>query len=328
MQPNQQPPGGQYPHPNPYGGGAPPDPLGGPPPGGPPPTGPPPYGGPPGGGYGAPPGGNRPKGRRALIIGVVCVAVVVLAGTGAVALTFVFKDDQGSAPKQPVAASSSPATSPPTTPPASPTETGPSAGSPAPPTGSASRWLKIADRSSDPAPLTPDELFGEHTLSHGKKTGHDAKRRTYKLVERAKTKKCRSAVKGGKLRAALHTYDCDQLLRATYLRTDGKLVGTVGVANLTNSHGAKKAFTSASGGKQYVTPLPGSGKSARVGQGAALGIRQEKGHYLILSWVQYTDGHRPNSAERKKLSQFHEDVVSEAISDPLGYRMLHGKPQK
>jgi hypothetical protein len=293
-----------YTEPPPYGGYGPSGPQM--------PAGPGGWQGPPGG-YGGPPG-NGPgggKGKMMLIIGGV-VAVVILLGGGGTALAFAMKKDDPPKP-QPTRTEAQP------TPTRSPTEASPTPTD----TGakpSSGRWLKLASRSTDPHAITLSEMFGKSRLS-----GHG---RSYRLVTRQETKSCESVMTGGKLRAALTAGNCTQVLRATYLRGDGKLMGTVSISNLDDYSGVRTAFLAAKGGQQYVDPLRGSGRTAKLGRGAALGIRQVKGHYLILSWVQYSNGQRPSDAGRKQLSAFHDDVVSAALARPLGYRMITGRPQK
>lgn len=262
-----------------------------------------PAGGPPGGGG----GGNS---KMLLIIGGIA-AVVVLLGGGGTALAFALNKDDPPPKPQPTKTEAQPTRSP-TEPSPTPTDTG----SPT----SGGRWLKLASRSTDPHAITLSEMFGKSHLSeHG---------RAYRMVTRSQTRSCTSVITGSRLRAAMSAGDCTQVLRATYLRSDGKLMATVSISNLDDYAGVKRAFSAAAGGQQYVTPLRGSGRTASIGRGAALGIRQVKGHYLLLSWVQYTDGHRPSgSAGRKQLANFHDDVVTAALARPLGYRMITGKPQ-
>lgn len=294
------PSGPQQPY-GPYGPSGPQQPQ---PPGWAP--GPPPGGGfgPPGPPPGPPPG--RSGGKTGLIIGGIIGAVVILGGGGtAVAVALNSGDDPAPKPTktaaQPTASDTKPAPS--------PTSTVPSG-----------RWKKIASRATDPKPLTLGEVFGRTRVSaHG---------RSYRQVKRDAATDCPAQVTGSRLRAALSAGDCTQILRATYLRGDGKVMGTVSISNLSTAPKSHTAFTAAAGGKQYVTPLKGPGRTARLGQGAALGIRQVRGHYLLLSWVQYADGHRPaSSAGRKQLSAFHNDVVSATLARPLSYRLITGRPR-
>lgn len=265
--------------------------------------------GPPGPPYGPPPGKSGGK-KTGLIIGGVIAAVVLLGGGGtAVALAVNSGDDPAPKPTrtgaQPTAGSPAASATP------TPTTTAPGSG----------RWLKIASRTTDPKPLTTAELFGRSRLSaHG---------RSYRQVIHGATTHCSATVTGSRIKAAETAGHCTQLLRATYLRGDHKVMGTVSISNLSTYAAAHHAFEAAAGGQQYVTPLRGkSGRTARLGRGAALGIRQVRGHYLILSWVQYADGHKPATASgRKQLSAFHSDVVSTALARPLSYRMITGRPR-
>lgn len=271
------------------------------------PSGPPP--GPPGPPYGPPPGTSGGK-KTGLIIGGIVAAVVILGGGGtAVALAVHSGGDP--APKPSRTGAQPTAGSPASTAAPTPTSTAPGD----------SRWLKIANRTTDPKPLTIAELFDRSRVSdHG---------RSYREVIHGASTNCAATVTGARIKAAETAGHCTQLLRATYLRADRKVMGTVSISNLSTYAAAHHAFLAAAGGQQYVTPLPGkSGRTARLGKGAALGIRQVRGHYLILSWVQYADGHKPATASgRKQLSAFHSDVVSTTLARPLSYRMITGRPR-
>ena len=266
---------------------------------------------PPGGGFGPPgPPPGPPPGKSGnktgLIIGGIVAAVVIFGG-GGTAVAFALNSGDDPAPKPTTTAARPTATA--TTPAPSPTRTVPSG-----------RWRKIADRSTDPKPLTLAEVFNRTRVSaHG---------RSYRQVRRQAGTDCPALVTGSRLRAALSAGACTQILRATFLRSDGKVMGTVSISNLSDAAKSRSAFSAAAGGKQYVTPLKGPGRTARLGQGAALGIRQVRGHYLLLSWVQYADGHRPaSSAGHKQLSAFHKDVVSATLARPLSYRLFTGRPR-
>lgn len=265
--------------------------------------------GPPGPPYGPPPGKSGGK-KTGLIIGGIVAAVVILGG-GGTAVALVANSHDGPAPKPTHTAAQPTASSPASTAAPTPTSTAP---------GDA-RWLKIANRTTDPKPLTIAELFNRSRVSdHG---------RSYREVIHGASTNCAATVTGAQIKAAETAGHCTQLLRATYLRADRKVMGTVSISNLSTYAAAHHAFLAAAGGQQYVTPLPGkSGRTARLGRGAALGIRQVRGHYLILSWVQYADGHRPATASgRKQLSAFHSDVVSTTLARPLSYRMITGRPR-
>ena len=52
-----------------------------------------------------------------------------------------------------------------------------------------------------------------------------------------------------------------------------------------------------------------------------------KGHYLILSWVEFTTLKAPSSsAQRQQLEQFAGNLVAGSANIELSVRMLIGKP--
>src|SRR5215467_15108202 len=60
---------------------------------------------------------------------------------------------------------------------------------------------------------------------------------------------------GSKLAAAIRKAKCTQVLRASYLSTDRKIMATVGVLNLANVTAAEKAGKAA-GGTEFIKQLP------------------------------------------------------------------------
>jgi hypothetical protein len=82
------------------------------------------------------------------------------------------------------------------------------------------------DRSTDPDPITVKEIFG--TKKKFSFSGRD-----YEMTITAKDKKCTDGALGDKLQKALKDGKCNQLVRASFRDKQGKVIGTVGVANLT-----------------------------------------------------------------------------------------------
>ena len=52
-----------------------------------------------------------------------------------------------------------------------------------------------------------------------------------------------------------------------------------------------------------------------------------KGHYLILTWAEYTSGKAPSTtAQDQALEQFEADLVAGSANIALSERMVHGAP--
>lgn len=285
-----------------FGAPAPPGGFGQP---GPNPGGPDEFGRGPGlGAHGAPADSGRNK--KLLIIGAVVGAVVLLGG-GALAF-----GAMGGGGSKAAASASTPAPTAASSAPASPTT------APTPsidPSGKLGAKLK--QRTTDPAALTTDEVF------------KNAKFDKYTMTNSATDTDCTKAVHGSSFSAAIKKGDCTQLLRATYITSDGKLIGTIGIANLSTEAAAKKAASASSGSDSYLVPLPGdSGPSKKMSSKAvAKGSAQVKGHYLILSWVQRPDGKDFASGQTSAITAFVTQVpLGSNLDNALQYRGIAGKP--
>ncbi|MBW8487452.1 hypothetical protein [Actinomadura parmotrematis] len=260
----------------------------------------------PGGGYGgaqfdgAPDGSARASKRRTpLVVGGALVAGLVLVGGGFGAAAMLKKDDPKPAKKAPAAGTAPAAQATP-----SPSET------PLEP-------VKLKSRDTDPQPLTAKE-FG--------KSGFSADQQKYKRAA-FKSGSCSGVVAGAKLVAAVKKAGCSQALRTTYTRTDGKLVGTVGVLNLKTEDGAKSAARAALAKDAYLKPLPGGGTTAKIGVGEAVGTAQAQGHYLVMTWVQRPNGKKIPDASQKYAQAFAQAVIKgSGLTYALAYRETEGKP--
>ncbi|MEV7967764.1 hypothetical protein AB0O34_17515 [Sphaerisporangium sp. NPDC088356] len=175
-------------------------------------------------------------------------------------------------------------------------------------------------RKTDPQPLTLKEVFG-----HKKVT---VKGRSYLMTVRRTEKKCKDAVHGTGMQKALTTGRCTQFLRASFRDAAGKLIGTVGVANLNTSSSAKKAAKAGTGGEleDYVTPLPGKDSATKLlGSGSdSYATAWAQGHYLVLLWFQYKDGHKPSKTELKALNRAAVDITEASVFSALDTRALTG----
>jgi hypothetical protein len=180
------------------------------------------------------------------------------------------------------------------------------------------KWQHIGSRSQDSQPLTIADLFPPQFELNGV---------TYVRTAAVLTKNCESAVYGGDLQAALQSGKCDQVVRASYITSDGTMMGTVGVVNLTSSSAAQKAGQ-ATGPQEIVAPLAAKkGATSKLGKGTGVVQAEIKGHYLILMWAEYASLKSPSSsAQKQALEQFATNMVTGSANINLSTRMLSGKP--
>ncbi|MBG0813616.1 hypothetical protein [Planomonospora sp. ID82291] len=175
-------------------------------------------------------------------------------------------------------------------------------------------------RKTDPGKLTLDELFKSRKARH--------KGQTYLMTVRRSDKKCKDAAVGSGLQKALAAGRCNQLLRASFRDSSGKIIGTLGVANLDTSSAAAKVVKAARGKKsrEYLKVLPGKDKLTKLlGTGDAFVGGWRHGHYAILVWFQYKDGHLPSKAEAKKLNAAAFGVADATVTPALESRSLTGR---
>ena len=244
-------------------------------------------------------GGRR--GRRP--VGLIVLAVAAVAVIGAAAYVFVLKPDAKNANT------------------AAPL---PAAG--AQPSAQAcvkvyGLYCHIEDRTDDPTPLTVAELFPPvvNNETNGQVTS------SFTLATTKVDKTCSDAVIGSNLITELKDGDCTQVLRASYVSGNGKIMGTIGVINLktTNeAHYAGKVVDES----DFIAPLAAAkGVAKKLGQGTGVVEAEFKGHYLILTWSEFVNGTTPSTtAEDNQLEQFSGDLVAGTVNVPLSQRMVTG----
>ena len=180
------------------------------------------------------------------------------------------------------------------------------------------QWQHIGTRAEDPELLTVTGLYPPQFILNGS---------SYVRTAASVTKTCSLAVYGADLQAALQSGHCTQVLRASYISGDGKLMGTVGVVNLISSSAAQKAGQ-VTGPQEIIAPLTGKkGATSKLGSGTGVVQAEVKGHYLILMWAEFANLKSPSgSAQRQTLEQFAENLVIGSANINLSTRMLTGKP--
>jgi hypothetical protein len=179
-------------------------------------------------------------------------------------------------------------------------------------------WQHIGTRAGDPTPLTVGQLFPA-TFSAGG---------SYVRTAQAGSSDCTSAVFGSALQSAVRKHGCSQVMRASYLSTTEKMMGTIGVLNLADSTAAS-AVGKVTGSSEFIAQLTSaSGPTHNLTKGTGLEEAEVKGHYLILTWVEFTSLHAPNtSAEKAQLKTFSADLINQTANVSLTSRMVTGDPQ-
>jgi hypothetical protein len=187
------------------------------------------------------------------------------------------------------------------------------------PTAPGGKYGYAESRATDKTPLSIKELFGKKKVTQN--------RRTYSMTVSRKDKTCADGISGSKIKKALQSGGCTQMLRASFRDAKGTIIGTVGVANLKTSTGAKKV-ASAGGGKErtdWLKPLPGKDSvTKKLGSGDAYAGGWTHGHYAILLWFQFKDGHKPSTAGLKQLYQAAVDITDATVFPALETRSLTG----
>ena len=140
-------------------------------------------------------------------------------------------------------------------------------------------WKHITTRAEDPAALSLTELFPARYAASGT---------VVRTVQQA-GHNCPGMVLGARLRAALRKGGCTQVMRASYLSAGQKIMATIGVLNLADVTDAERAGK-ATGATAFIKQLPGPhGPTRNLMKGTGLEEAQIKGHYLILTWAEFTN---------------------------------------
>ncbi|MBN6056942.1 hypothetical protein JYK22_33770, partial [Nonomuraea sp. RK-328] len=174
------------------------------------------------------------------------------------------------------------------------------------------------DRSTDPDPLTVKELFPTKKFT--------VSGRSYEMTITSKLKKCSDGALGSKLQKALKSAKCSQLIRASFRDKAGKVIGTVGVANLKTGKNAGKVV-SAGSKTNYVKPLPGKDSVTKlVGSGSGGAQAWVHGHYAVLIWFQNKDGSKPDKKSQKAIMGAAVDISKATVFKALDARSMTGHP--
>jgi hypothetical protein len=242
---------------------------------------------------------SRRRGSRIRVLLACGLALIVVAGAAYFLLARGHKSPAPAADPQPTTgARSSPTSSP----------------SPSPSLGP---WGHIESRALDPVPLSLAELFPA-SFSDGSTT-------YVMTVEKAKVH-CAGALAGSQLTSAVGQAGCTQAMRASYLSSD-KLMGTIGVLNLSTAAAAEKAGKAA-GPSEFIAQLPAtSGATKNLTKGTGFEAAEVKGHYLVLVWAEFADLHAPRTAlQRSELQNFISLLMQKTVNVSLATRQVTGSP--
>jgi hypothetical protein len=206
----------------------------------------------------------------------------------------------------------------PASPHAAPPPSHPAAPASPSPTPTLGPWKHIEDRTLDALPLGLKELFPSRFT-----TGLGGVKTIGKSGD-----KCTRAVIGKALQTAVHKAHCTQVLRASYLSGNKKLMATIGVLNLVNVRAAERVG-GASGAREFIKQLAAKhGPTRRLSKGTGLEEADVLGHYLILTWTEYTNLHKPSGRKQlSELKKFSADLITGTANVSLSSRMVTGKPR-
>ena len=240
---------------------------------------------------------GKKKGRSSVVLAV--SAVVVLAVAAAAFLLYTASHQN------------SPSVAAPTSPKATRHQTASASPSPTP-------TDHILSRTADPLPLSVIQLFPVRFTGGGRLFARTATRTQ---------KNCPAAIVGSRLQAAVKSAKCSQVIRASYVAAAIRVMGTIGVLNLSTSQKAEKAGH-AVGASDFIALLKGrKGVTRGLGRGTGIVEADVKGHYLILMWAQFTTHHRPRKATQKtRLENFMKDLFEQTANVTLTRRMVDGTP--
>jgi hypothetical protein len=179
-------------------------------------------------------------------------------------------------------------------------------------------WGHIATRALDPVPVTLAELFPA-SFTNG----------TTSYVRTAQKGKvhCAGALAGSQLVAAVSHAGCTQAMRASYLSSDHKLMGTIGVLNLATVTATERAGK-ATGPSEFIAQLPGArGLTKNLTKGTGIEAAEVKGHYLVLVWAEFANLRTPRTPlQKSQLEEFITLLMQRTANVSLATRQVTGSP--
>jgi hypothetical protein len=181
------------------------------------------------------------------------------------------------------------------------------------------QWGHIVTRAGDPLPLSLGELFPASFSSGGS---------TYTSTVQHGGTNCTAGVIGSALQSAVRAGKCTQVMRASYLSGNRKLMGTIGVLNLISLTAAERSGKAAGGGDFIAQLAAAKGPTRHLTSGTGLEETEVKGHYLVLVWAEFADLRAPRSkAQRLELEAFCNRIIQNTANLSLASREITGKPR-
>jgi hypothetical protein len=253
----------------------------------------------------------RKQGGRTRLLVSAGLAVVIVA---AVVVVYVLRSGHHS----PARSAAAPLVSGAATPPGSSGAVPAGSGTPSPDPSPSGRWGHIQTRGIDPVPLTIAELFPARFTVAGS---------VYTATVTKAARHCPGAVLGAQLQDAIRHASCSQVLRASYLSGNHKIMGTIGVLNLRSARLARHAG-GAAGPQEFIAQLRGkNGPTRNLTKGTGIEEADVKGHYLILIWSEFASLHKPKTAAQKaELVQFSNRLLTNTANVSLSRRLVTGRP--
>ena len=180
------------------------------------------------------------------------------------------------------------------------------------------QYCYIEDATDDPKPLTTTELFPPAFTNESDKA-------SYQLVSTKQDTNCANAVIGQTLIKALKAGKCTQVLRGSYVSGDNKIMGTIGVVNLSTTNQAHYVGKDVNP-NDFITPLTSAkGVASKLGNGTGIVEGEYKGHYAILTWSEFVNGTDPSTkAEQQQLEQFSNELIGGTANVDLTQRQVTG----
>ena len=181
------------------------------------------------------------------------------------------------------------------------------------------RWGHIRNRAADPLPLTLTELFPAAFTAGG--SGYA------RTVERDGTD-CAKAVIGSALQSAVRLGKCTQVMRASYLSHNSKLMATIGVLNLASVVAAERSGKAAGGGDFIAQLAAAKGPTRHLTRGTGLEETEIKGHFLVMVWAEFASLRAPaGTRQRLELETFCNRLIQNTANLSLASRMITGTPR-
>ena len=187
------------------------------------------------------------------------------------------------------------------------------------PSPSLGPWGHIETRAADPLALTLTELFPGRFSAGGS---------TYSRTVEREGANCAKAVIGSALQSAVKHAKCSQVMRASYLSGNRKVMGTIGVLNLISVAAAEKSGKAA-GASDFIDQLPAAkGPTRHLTKGTGLEETEIKGHYLVTVWAEFANLHPPKTkGQRLELEAFSNRLIQNTANLSLASRLVTGKPR-